>query len=326
LVGQVIQQVQFLVPVQDLLINVNEIMRQQAKDRHPDLADAIEHLLSSGGKRIRPAVALLCGKMLGSPEDSLVTLAAAIELLHTATLVHDDLIDGALFRRGNATINSKWTPAATVLTGDFIFACAANLAAETNSVEVMKLFAETLAVIVNGEITQLLNRNGFPSIEDYEKRIYAKTASMFELAAAAAAILSPVDDHVVNVMHTFGINLGMAFQIVDDILDYTGEALSVGKPVGSDLRQGIITLPTLYFLESQLNPQITRKILTQQIIDEEEVNLVVDAVRNSDAIDRSFDRAKEYIQASQKMLSTFKDDVYRQSLEFLLNFILERNT
>src|SRR3990170_2590696 len=169
-------------------------MRTQSDGHHSALGAALDHLLSSGGKRVRPAVALLTGGMLGADRDRLVTLGAAIELLHTATLVHDDLIDGALLRRGIATLNSQWTPAATVLTGDFIFARAAKLAAETNSVPVMRMFAITLATIVNGELTQLFASRGIANQENYFQRIYAKTASMFELATAASTMLSPEDD------------------------------------------------------------------------------------------------------------------------------------
>ncbi len=226
-------------------------MLAQADRHHPDLGAAIEHLLSSGGKRIRPAVALLTGSMLGGSVDKLVILGAAIELLHTATLVHDDLIDGAILRRGITTLNAQWMPAATVLTGDFIFARAAKLAAETDSIPVMHLFAETLATIVNGELTQLFSSRGLVSKEDYLLSIHAKTASMFELATAAAALLSPVDNDTVEDLRTFGYDIGMAFQIVDDVLDFTGEQATVGKPVGSDLRQGLITLPALYYFEEQ---------------------------------------------------------------------------
>ena len=130
-------------------------MRAQAGDNHPDMRAALEHILSSGGKRVRPTVVLLVGNMLDAPEEKLVTVGAAIELLHTATLVHDDLIDGSLLRRGMPTLNARWSPAATVLTGDFLFARAAELAAEADHLPLMKLFAETLAIIVNGELTQL---------------------------------------------------------------------------------------------------------------------------------------------------------------------------
>ncbi len=179
--------------VQDQLPLVEARMRSQADKHHPELGSALKHLLSSGGKRIRPVVSLLTGRMLGADQARVVTLSAAIEMLHTATLVHDDLIDGSLLRRGIATLNAQWSPAATVLTGDFIFASAARLAAETDSISVMRLFSETLATIVSGEITQLFSSHGLASREDYFQRIYAKTASMFELATAASAMLSPVD-------------------------------------------------------------------------------------------------------------------------------------
>ena len=150
--------VNFFEPVQDALQLVEQRMRSQADGYHPDLGVALEHLLDSGGKRVRPAVVLLMGGLLGASTERLVTLSAAIEMLHTATLVHDDLIDGSFMRRGSATLNARWSPAATVLTGDFIFSRAAKLAAETNSVAVMHLFAQTLSTIVNGEITQMFSR------------------------------------------------------------------------------------------------------------------------------------------------------------------------
>ncbi|MEE8357110.1 MAG: polyprenyl synthetase family protein, partial [Anaerolineales bacterium] len=142
---------EFASSVEDKLILVDQKMISRSSGHHPGLTAALKHLMQSGGKRIRPIITLLMGSMLGAEDQKLISLSASIELLHTATLVHDDLIDGALLRRGNPTINSHWTPAATVLTGDFIFAQAALLAAEIGSTEAMSLFAETLSIIVNGE-------------------------------------------------------------------------------------------------------------------------------------------------------------------------------
>ncbi len=153
----------FFTPVQEGLQEAETLLRSQSYGAHPDLVAALEHLLASGGKRIRPTLGLLTGQMLGAPHVKVVTLAAAVELLHNATLVHDDLIDGALLRRGNPTLNARWTPPATVLTGDFIFARAAKLAADTDHLPLMKHFAETLAVIVNGELTQLFSSAGSPA-------------------------------------------------------------------------------------------------------------------------------------------------------------------
>ncbi len=300
-------------------------MLAQADQHHPDLGAALEHLLYSGGKRIRPAVALLTGSMLGADPKRLITLGASIELLHTATLVHDDLIDGSLLRRGITTLNAQWSPAATVLTGDFIFARAAKLAAETDSVPVMRLFAETLATIVNGEITQLFTSKGLASKEDYLQRIHAKTASMFELSTAAAALLSPVDELLVEEVRLFGYDIGMAFQIVDDVLDFTGEQATVGKPVGSDLRQGLITLPALYYFESNPDDPNISWVLSGKTYSDERMNKLVSSIRNSEAIERSLNEARTYVDCGLEILSRMAASEERNALVDLSNYIVRRS-
>jgi len=318
-------QVTFLQPIQERLLEVDAVMLAQADQHHPDLGAAMEHLLYSGGKRIRPAVALLTGSMLGGDQKRLITLGASIELLHTATLVHDDLIDGSLLRRGITTLNAQWSPAATVLTGDFIFARAAKLAAETDSVPVMRLFAETLATIVNGEITQMFTSKGLASKEDYLQRIHAKTASMFELSTAAAALLSPVDEFLVEEVRLFGYDIGMAFQIVDDVLDFTGEQTTVGKPVGSDLRQGLITLPALYYFESNPDDPDVSWVLSGKAYSDERMNKLVSSIRNSEAIERSLDEARTYVDCGLEILSRMVACEERDALVDLTNYIVRRS-
>jgi geranylgeranyl pyrophosphate synthase len=318
-------QVTFLQPIQERLLEVDAVMLAQADQHHPDLGAAMEHLLYSGGKRIRPAVALLTGSMLGGDQKRLITLGASIELLHTATLVHDDLIDGSLLRRGITTLNAQWSPAATVLTGDFIFARAAKLAAETDSMPVMRLFAETLATIVNGEITQMFTSKGLASKEDYLQRIHAKTASMFELSTAAAALLSPVDEFLVEEVRLFGYDIGMAFQIVDDVLDFTGEQATVGKPVGSDLRQGLITLPALNYFESNPDDPDVSWVLSGKAYSDERMNRLVSSIRNSEAIERSLDEARTYVDCGLEILSRMVACEERDALVDLANYIVRRS-
>jgi geranylgeranyl pyrophosphate synthase len=301
-------------------------MREQADGHHPDLFMALEHLLSSGGKRVRPAVALLTGAIYGADPERLVTLGAAIELLHTATLVHDDLIDGALFRRGIATLNARWTPAATVLTGDYVFARAAKLAAETNSIEVMRLFAETLATIVNGELTQMFTSRGLISREDYYQRIYAKTASMFVLATTAAALLSPVSLDVVRAARQFGNDIGMAFQIVDDVLDFTGEQTTIGKPVASDLRLGLVTLPALYYFETYPDDSDLQAIMKGQYFNEDRMERLVYAIRNSGAIEQALGEAKRYVNCALETLRKQPECEERYALEELTSYIVQRSS
>lgn len=325
MVNKSLTTINFFVPIQDLLASVETRMHSQADRHHAELGAALEHLLSSGGKRIRPAVALLTGNMLGANAEQLVTLGAAIELLHTATLVHDDFIDGSLMRRGIATLNAQWSPAATILTGDFIFAQAAKLAAETNSVEVMQLFAETLASIVNGEITQMFTRNGQISRAEYEQRIYAKTASMFVLATGAAAILSPVDDRVIERSRSFGYEIGMAFQIVDDILDFTSEQATIGKPVASDLRQGIITLPAIIFIEMYPDDPDMATLLNGNRRDTAAIERLITGIRQSGSIQRAMEDAQQYVSRALDTLDQMPDNPDRRALQELAEYIVQRS-
>jgi len=288
--------------------SVERLMLSQANNYNGDLKSAISLLLSSGGKRIRPRIILLLGGILKAEKELLITLASSIELLHTATLVHDDLIDGALLRRGVPTLNSKWTSAATVLTGDFIFASAAFLAAKTNSIEVMSIFSRTLMTIVNGEVNQLFVSRCNTSKDDYYKRIYAKTASLFETSTHTAAILSQVPQELVEKMRRFGYELGMAFQILDDILDYAGNELEVGKPVGGDLRQGLVTLPMLYYMESNPQDKCILQLLEGKCIkDENEVDRLIQAIVNSSAIEKSHKEAEQYAHRALDLLSELPD-------------------
>lgn len=300
-------------------------MRAQTEGYHTDLQAALDLILKSGGKRIRPNMTLLIGQMLGAEKNRAITLSAAIELLHTATLVHDDLIDGALLRRGMPTLNSQWSPGATVLTGDFLFARAAQLAAETDSIPVMKIFSRTLGVIVNGEIAQMFASRCVANHENYIQRIYAKTASLFETAAASAALISPVEEQVVEQMRVYGYEIGMAFQIVDDILDFTGDQTTVGKPVGSDLRQGLITLPALYFLDENPDSDAAKILRSGKCPGIEQTETLIANIRESNAIRMAHKTAVRYVERSLSAISVFPDCAERQALIELANYIVQRD-
>ena len=315
----------FFTSVQEQLHFVEERIRDQVGvDQHPDLRSALEHLLSAGGKRIRPTLGLLVGNMLGAPEEKLITLGASVELLHTATLVHDDLIDGALLRRGIPTLNARWSPAATVLTGDFLFARAAKLAAETDYLPLMKLFSETLAIIVNGELTQMFSARGAISRDNYYNRIYAKTASLFEMSALAATMVSTEDEVTRDSMKAFGYEVGMAFQIVDDILDFTGDQTKVGKPIGSDLLNGLVTLPAIYFAEANPYNEDVLSLPEGGWKDTGRVQRLVDTIRQSRAIKQSMDEAREAIRRALGALEESPSSPEKEALADLAKFIVDR--
>jgi len=307
------------------LITVENRMREQAKDHHEDLSAALDHLIDSGGKRIRPNITLLFGKMLNGDLNSLITLSAAIELLHTATLVHDDLIDGSLLRRGIPTLNSKWSPAATVLTGDFLFAKAAFLAAETDSVPVMKLFSNTLSTIVNGEIVQMFSSRCNPDRDEYYQRIYSKTASLFETSSLAAALISNCDEVIKENIRQYGLELGLAFQIIDDIFDFTSDQEQIGKPVGGDLRQGLITLPAILYFEENSNDPIVKDFFENNCIPtKNNINPLINNIRKSNAINRSLEIAKQHSEKSISAILRLPDSIYRQALIQMAHFVTER--
>lgn len=305
---------------------IENMMRAQAKGYHPDLAAALDLLVAAGGKRIRPALTLLTGNMLGADHERLMTIAAAIELLHTATLVHDDLIDNALLRRGHPTLNARWSPGATVLTGDFLFAAAAKLAAQVQSNTVMQLFAQTLTVIVNGEVTQMFASRCDASRESYYQRIYAKTASLFETSVATAALISPVDTHTVEKLRQYGHEIGLAFQIVDDILDFTGEQATIGKPVGSDLHQGLITLPAIYYIEQHRQDPLVQNILQGNCpTDQDKVSQLINEIRASDSILLAMEQARQHVNRGLDALRHAPISPERTSLEDLANYITQRD-
>ncbi len=311
--------------VEEEMRRVEARMRSSPEQPNPHIEAAINHLLASGGKRIRPTVTLLAGTMLGADRERLVTLAAAIELLHTATLVHDDLIDGSLLRRGNPTLNAQWSPAATVLTGDYVFARAAHLAAETGSLSLMRVFARTLMIMVSGEINQLFYSQSQDLQQDYFDRIYAKTASLFEVASQGAAMIASESDWVIEEMRAFGYEIGIAFQIVDDMLDFVGEEAEVGKPVASDLRQGLITLPTLMFMEQNPDNATLKALIDGQRVEDGELERLIEAIRQSDAIERTLEQARQFVTSGTDRVRNFPASPSRDALIQLAEYVIERS-
>ena len=308
-------------------------MHEPVHPDYPQLAAVLRHLLDSGGKRLRPALALLAGGFYPTDSDKLVSLAASVEMLHTATLVHDDLIDGALLRRGKETVNARWNTGATVLTGDYLFARAAALAAATDHVRVMAIFADTLMTICSGELRQIFDRHELPQLKSqqawetaldrYDQRINAKTASLFAAATEAAAVLGDAPESHVVALREYGQMLGTGFQIIDDVLDFEGDENILGKPVGSDLREGIVTLPVLYYLRDHPDDANLAAVV-QDGQDDGLVAQVVADIRESGSVDKAMDRAREFIRQGQVTLELLPDKQSRAMLHALADYAISR--
>jgi geranylgeranyl pyrophosphate synthase len=320
------RHLEILDSVKEDLQRVEALLRVLPMIDYEVVEEAIGHLLDSGGKRIRPTLTLLVSRLYPADMDGVISLAAAVEMLHTATLVHDDVIDGSLLRRGSPTLNATWTPGTTILVGDYLFSRAADLAAQTDNVRVMHIFARTLMTIVTGELGQLFEAGNPVSRAAYERRIYAKTASMFELATEAAGVLIGAPDDQVGVLRDFGRDLGMAFQIVDDVLDFTGDAAEVGKPVGSDLRRGVVTLPVLHFLETHPGDARITALLRDGRRDEQRLSAIVESIRRSNSIAASLAEARAYARRAQRALSYLPDCAARRALWDTAEYVITRTT
>ena len=319
-------QYEILDPIRDDLAHVEAKLRERPQVEYQILSTAVEHLLSSGGKRIRPALVIFAYRLYSREiTPQAVSLAAAVEMLHTASLVHDDLIDGALLRRGTPTLNAAWTPGATILTGDYLFARAADLAAQAGDLRVMRLFADTLMTICTGELKQQFSDlDARVRRDDYYARIYAKTASLITLATEAAGVLCAVPEEQVTALREYGYNLGMAFQMVDDVLDFVGDESHLGKPVGSDLRQGLVTLPALCYLERHPGDELMLRILRNGRGSDEDIRCAVTLIRESGATEIALEEARGFAHRSLTALERLPAGSPRQALQDLTEFVVQR--
>lgn len=308
-------------PVTEDVALVGDRLHRLGEGHHPLLAQALTYVFATSGKRMRPALVMLSGKLGTYHRDRLVTLAASLEVVHTATLVHDDTVDGARTRRGLETISALWNPKIAILTGDFLFAQSAELAARLDSVPIMTLLAETVMAMSTGELRQYASSETRLIDEgDYFLRIAGKTASLFSMCCEGAAIVSEQSEEQRQALRSYGTNLGLAFQIADDVLDFVGDEEHLGKPAGNDLRQGTITLPVILWAQDEGQ----RSALLRDLEDGRNDDGVIAAVRSSGAVSRGLTRAREYAQAARADLAGFPASEAKQALLDLTERVTDR--
>ena len=304
-------------PVAEDMVLVEDLIESVKQVELPPLRRMLDHALSASGKRNRPALVLLAGTFGDYNLNRLVPLGTAIELLHTASLVHDDVVDGAESRRGRKTANAIWDNALTVLLGDFMFANAAEMVTRTGSLAVTRLFALTLMKMTSGELDQ--DAAAFDvgkDIQNYLSRIGGKTASLFANATEGGAVLAGCDESTVDALRTYGFSFGMAFQIVDDILDFIGDEAVMGKPVGSDLLEGTVTLPGLLLLERFPQDNPIKKLFLAKRDRDARLQEAIVAVRESGVLDTSMEMAREYVDRATTAIEGLPDtDAHRCLIE-----------
>ena len=317
--------------IQALMKSELDLMNKILVDRLDSNVDLIsqmsQYIINSGGKRIRPLLLLICAKATDYDGDYHYSMAVVIELIHTATLLHDDVVDQSATRRGQETANELWGNAPSVLVGDFLYSRAFEIMVEPNSMEIMRILSKATNQISEGEVLQLLNiKNANVTQAEYFKVIERKTACLFKAACQIAGILSSADQKVINAMGSFGMHLGNAFQIIDDTLDYESDSKIIGKEIGDDLSEGKVTLPMIYALEK--TEEVENKILKDAIknADASHINQIVEILLNVDAFQYSRDIAKIESNRALESIDYLPDSKYKTALKLLCELSLKRNS
>jgi len=306
---------------------VEELFRENLASPQSIVDEIGLFVAGGGGKRIRPTLHLLSAKMCGYTGPHDVLLGTVLEFIHSATLIHDDIIDGASTRRGRSSVNSLWGNSVTVLFGDYLFAKAMRMALQVGSIEIMEQLAEATLRMTEGEMlkTRYVGRLDL-SEEEYLGLAERKTAALFACCCELAGLLAGVEERKRFALRRYGLNLGMAFQLVDDLLDFTGDSKILGKPAASDLREGKATLALLDLLSSSSTQaeKMARKIMDEGSANSPEIAQLTGMLHESGAIERTHRRAQEYAAASNAELRHFSDGPARRALDSLANLLLFR--
>lgn len=304
---------------------VDDVIAQRLESRVPLIKNVAQYIISAGGKRLRPALLLLCSGAIGSAHRDRHGVAAVVEFIHTATLLHDDVVDESTLRRGRATANEAFGNAASVLVGDFLYSRAFQMMVATDNMRVMQILSEATNVIAEGEVMQLLNmRDATLDEAGYLDVIRSKTAKLFEASARLAAVLPDAPQTWENACATYGQAIGTAFQVIDDVLDYEGDASNMGKNLGDDLREGKVTLPVIAALR-EADPG--EQSIIQEAIEAgqlERLADIVDIVKRRGGLQTARQAAMHEAQRAATALDVLPDNAYRRALLQLTTDLLQR--
>lgn len=297
----------------------------QLESNIPLIKQVIEYLLTCGGKRIRPMILLLSARALSHHEKKHIDLAAVIELIHTATLLHDDVVDSSTLRRGHKTAHTIWGNNTSVLIGDFLYSRAFQIVVNQKNQEILSIFAQATHFIAEGEIMQLVNCNNPDTTEEfYYDIIKRKTARLFEIAAQLGAMLSTHHPHIIDAFRDFGQHLGLAYQLIDDAIDYSQSADHAGKNVGQDIAEGKVTLPLIHAMRKSKTTDL--KMMRDAIKkgSNKHLETILGMIESSNAIQYTADAARQHALKAKSFLSFIAPSPYRKALEDLSDFVVAR--
>jgi octaprenyl-diphosphate synthase len=286
------------------------------------------YIFQNSGKKIRPALLLLCSKLFGYKGNENILMSALIETIHAASLIHDDIIDNSEVRRGRESIHSRWGPNITVLLGDFLYIKALGYSLQSQHRQVTKILTDISARMIEGELNEYCRSGNLDlAEEDYLDIIEKKTASLFSASCQIGGILGNASDEEEHCLMEYGTSLGMSFQIIDDLLDFTGDEKVLGKPVFSDLNEGRITLPLIYTMNNDggMNRKRITAILKEKNLSKETQKEILEIIQSNGALDYTYKKAEEYSFKSREIISQFPESVHREALILIPEFFLTRN-
>ncbi len=314
------------------LKKIDEIILEFSAGKSPLIKEITNHLVSSGGKRIRPAILILASQLCGSKFDSgYNNLGAAVELIHTATLLHDDVVDNSMIRRGKKTSNAIWDNKASILVGDYLFSISFQLMVRSNDLRILDLLAKASSIMADGEVMQLENSNDLAiSQEKYFEIIFGKTAVLFSAAAEVGALFNQRSESEIKALREFGKNLGIIFQIVDDMLDYSSKEQVLGKDLGNDFFEGKVTLPIIFTYQNaeQKDQKIIADLFSKNLLESnknnDDLRLILELISKYSGLKNCKKMALEYKIKAEESLAIFDDCIAKQNLLEILNYSLER--
>jgi octaprenyl-diphosphate synthase len=320
---------QIFEPIRADLDRVDQEFSRHVQSRVALIPQIGQYIRMSGGKRMRPAVLLMASRLTGYSGDRAVLYAAVVEFIHTATLVHDDIIDDADLRRGRLAVHSRWGNDITVLLGDYLYIKSMALALTHDTLDIVRLLCDVTLKMIEGELYQL-TKNGDADIteEEHFDIMRRKTAYLFGGCAQIGGLLGSVSKEQEQALREYGFNLGIAFQIVDDLLDYTGDAQTVGKPIGSDLREGKVTLPLIHLQHHEpdgVGSRIIRDVITSRTITNDQWDELRRSLRAHASIDYAYRRAVEFADRAKSHLYVFPSSAEREALLALPDYVLSRD-
>jgi len=289
------------------------------------LAEASLATLKAGGKRLRPILVLLAGTINDYDLSKLMPAAVAVELIHTASLIHDDVLDGADTRRGFPTVNAAWDETIAISTGDYLFGMAFKILSKLNNPYFVKIMSEAVLALSVGELYQMKTYHSLnQTVDDYLFKIKNKTAFLFSVACLMGATLSGAKETEIEAMGKYGENLGMAFQIYDDVLDISGDKETLGKPIGIDLKDGIVTMPVFFALEETTLGEYLQKVVENVNSTEEEIREAISIIESTSAIERTKDKAKKFIERALESIELITDAGTKRGLYSIGEFVIDR--